>query len=213
MYSRSNHRTVMAFCAFVLLMVSGCVPYPAEMSPMPESDGQMEMEMTVAPEAAQWGTWVLESSDALRPDAPPDEAATQDEIAQLKELMAQSDGDTQAMIAYWDAGSPTYRWVQLANERQRTLPPGPLHGRTMSLITVAMYDALIAAWDAKYTYNRPHPSQVDDGLSTMVAMPHSPSYPSEHAVVAGAASTVMAHLWPEEAEQYNHGRRTLSKRC
>jgi membrane-associated phospholipid phosphatase len=72
----------------------------------------------------------------------------------------------------------------------------------MSLITVAMYDALIVAWDAKYTYNRPRPSASDGTVTPLVAVPDSPSYPSEHAVVAGAASTVMAYLWPEEAEQY-----------
>lgn len=156
----------------------------------------------IAPEAANWQTWILEASDELRPDPPPDEAATQAEMAELKSLAEQRDAAAQAMVTYWDAGSPTYRWVRLADERQRNLPPGPLHGRTMSLITVAMYDALIAAWDAKYTYNRPRPSVFDGTLSTLVTPPNSPSFPSEHAVVAGAASTVMAYLWPDEAEQY-----------
>jgi len=156
----------------------------------------------VAPEAANWQTWVLTASDELRPAAPPDEAATQAEIAELKALMAQRDAAAFESVAYWDAGSPAYRWVQLADERQKSLPPGPLHGRTMSLITVAMYDALIAAWDAKYTYNRPRPSALDATLTTLVTPPNSPAYPSAHAVVAGAASTVMAYLWPEEAEQY-----------
>lgn len=177
-----------------LSLLAGCV-VPLESAPQAENP-------PVAPDAGDWGTWILESSSELRPEAPPDEEATLAELAQMHELMDQSDAATQEVIDYWNAGSPAYRWVHMANERQKTLPPGPLHGRTMSLITVAMYDALITAWDAKYTYERPRPDALDGTLTPTVAVPNSPSYPAEHAVVAGAASTVMAYLWPEEAEHY-----------
>src|SRR5260370_35061231 len=36
-------------------------------------------------------------------------------------------------------------------------------------------------------------------LSIAVAEPNSPSYPSEHAAVAGAASTILAYLYPSQA--------------
>jgi hypothetical protein len=49
------------------------------------------------------------------------------------------------------------------------------------------YDATVAAWNAKYTYNRPRPSELDPSLTTMVPNPRSPSYPSEHVAVAAAA--------------------------
>lgn len=65
-----------------------------------------------------------------------------------------------------------------------------------------MYDAVVAAWEAKYTYNRPRPSAFDGTLTTLVTPPNSPSYPSEHAVVAGAAAAVLAYLFPDEAELY-----------
>src|SRR5208337_963765 len=32
--------------------------------------------------------------------------------------------------------------------------------------------------------------------------PQSPSYPSEHATVAGAASTVLAYLFPDKADDF-----------
>lgn len=83
----------------------------------------------VAPEAGQWQTWVLASSAELRPASPPDQAATQAEIAELKALAAQRDAAALAQVAYWDTGSPTYRWVQIADDRHKTLPPGPPHGR------------------------------------------------------------------------------------
>ena len=63
-----------------------------------------------------------------------------------------------------------------------------------------MYDATIAAWDSKYLYNRARPSEVDSSLTTMVPTPRSPSYPSEYGAVAGAASEILAYLYPAETQ-------------
>jgi membrane-associated phospholipid phosphatase len=68
--------------------------------------------------------------------------------------------------------------------------------RLVTLLDVAMYEATVAAWDSKYAYNWPRPKQTDPTLATAVATPASPSYPSEHAVVAGAAAIVLAYLMP-----------------
>jgi hypothetical protein len=62
---------------------------------------------------------------------------------------------------------------------------------------VAIYDATIAAWDSEYTYNRRHSGEVDPGLTTVIANPRSSSHPSEHAVAAGAASAVLAYIFPD----------------
>ena len=72
--------------------------------------------------------------------------------------------------------------------------------RLVTLLGVAMYEATVAAWDSKYAYNRPRPNQTDPTLATAVATPASPSYPSEHAVVAGAAATVLAYLMLQDAQ-------------
>jgi membrane-associated phospholipid phosphatase len=155
----------------------------------------------VEPGAGQWQTWVLASSDELRPAAPPDQAATMVEIAELKAMA--HDADTEAIVAYWDAGTPSYRWVQIALSQFNSKNPG--NGRIfrgMSLMNVAIYDATVAAWDAKYTYNRARPSDVDSSLATLVAVPNSPSYPSEHAVAAGAAAAVLSYLYPDDAQMF-----------
>ena len=70
----------------------------------------------------------------------------------------------------------------------------------LALVNVAIYDATIAAWDAKYVYNRPRPSEADPTLTTVVPNPNSPTYPSEHAAAAGAASTVLGYLFPKDAQ-------------
>ncbi len=46
--------------------------------------GQASTEMMIEPEAGSWKTWILESGDQFRPDAPPDETATQDELTQAQ---------------------------------------------------------------------------------------------------------------------------------
>lgn len=155
---------------------------------------------SIEPSAADWGTWVLSSSEELRPAAPPDTAATASELAAMTSLMASEDDVAKDLVAYWDAGSPSYRWIEMTLDRYGSGPPGPHVSRALALLNVALYDATIATWDAKYAYNRPHPSQVDPSLATMLEVPHSPSYPSEHAAAAGAAATVLAYLFPEDAD-------------
>ena len=156
----------------------------------------------IQPDAGQWQPWVLISGNEFRPAAPPDQAGTMAEIAELKELAVGRDDAAASLVAYWDAGSPAYRWVEIAIAAHQALPSGPPFSRPMSLVTVAMSDAMIAAWDAKYTYNRPAPSTIDAALTTLVDAPAVPSYPSEHAVAAGAASTVLSYLFPDDAAKY-----------
>ena len=160
-------------------------------------------EMMIEPEAGSWKTWILESGDQLRPEAPPDETATQDELAELQAMMADRDAVALDRISYWDAGSPGYRWNEIATQQTQRAQMGPNAYRVLALMNAAIYDATIAAWDAKYTYNRPRPAVTDAELETAIPTPNSPSYPDEHAVTAGAAATVLAYLFPDEAERFS----------
>jgi len=154
----------------------------------------------IEPNAGTWRTWLLKSGNELRLP-PPDEKATWAEIEALHALEAQRDEAVLQRINYWNAGSPAYRWTTVA------IPPGPANAvtntRIMALLSVAIYDATIAAWDSKYYYHRPRPSQIDPTLTTVIANPQSPSYPSEQAVTAGAAATVLGYLFPADAEALN----------
>ena len=157
----------------------------------------------VEPGAGSWRTWVLQSGSQIRPPAPPDKQATRAEIRQLKELARQRDQAALDRIAFWNTAAPVYRW----NEMMITtaLSKGMntnMAGRGLALLHAAIYDATIAAWDAKYTYDRPRPSDFDRSLKTVIENPRSPSYPSEHAVAAGAASEVLAYLFPDQADDF-----------
>jgi hypothetical protein len=163
-------------------------------------DNQNQIE----PHAGQWQTWVIASGNQLRLPAPPDRSTTKDEIKQLKDLAGQRDAAARDLVAFWNAGSPSYRWVQLLLAQIQQKPfTNPRNVRALSLLNVAIYDAMVAAWDSKYAYNRPRPSEFDDSLTTLIANPNSPSYPSEQAVAAGAASTILAYLYPADAPVFN----------
>jgi membrane-associated phospholipid phosphatase len=157
----------------------------------------------IEPEAGTWKTWVLASGSQFRLPPPPDSAATRAEIDELQALASQRDAAARDRITFWNAGAPSYRWVEVALER---ILKGPVRGlnasRHVALVNVAMYDATIAAWDSKYAYNRPRPSEFDPALSSALPNPRSPSYPSDYAATAGAASAVLAYLFPDDAKLF-----------
>lgn len=190
-----NCRAPMLILVLLTLIGIGMLS-PVTAGPLPQDSSAM-----VEPDAGTWQTWVLESGDQFRLDAPPDDAATADEIAQLMEMAADRDDAALQQIAYWDSGPAVYRWNQIGTDyiAGHVIP---LAGRDWALLNVALYDATIAAWDSKYAYNRPRPSEIDSELSTVIANPSSPSYPSEYAVAAGAASTVLAWLFPDDAQMF-----------
>ncbi|MGO6780889.1 phosphatase PAP2 family protein [Rhizobium ruizarguesonis] len=154
----------------------------------------------IEPNAGTWKTWVITSGKDFRVPPPPDTSAT--ELEQLHDLVAKNDAQVAAKITFWDAGSPGYRWIDLVNNRVLTGQPIPNAHRIYTYLTMAMYDATIAAWESKYFYNRPRPSEAEATLPTALPTPRSPSYPSEHAAAAGAAATVLSYFFPDEASSF-----------
>lgn len=75
--------------------------------------------------------------------------------------------------------------------------------RMLALLNVAVYDGMVAAWDSKHAHNRPRPREGDGAPAPAIATPNSPSYPDEHAVAAGAASTVLGYVFPADAAMFS----------
>ena len=64
-------------------------------------------------------------------------------------------------VAFWSAAAPAYRWIELINNRALSgAPLTPYAHRVYTYVAMAMYDATVATWDSKYTYNRPRPSEL-----------------------------------------------------
>ena len=83
----------------------------------------------------------------------------------------------------------------------------PRIARALALLNVAMADAGISAWDAKFTYWNPRPENAirDLGLDAdwkpLLPTPRFPAYPSGSAAYAGAAQQVMTYLFPAKAAE------------
>lgn len=150
------------------------------------------------PTAGTWKTWVLSSPSEIAVPPPPAPGSAQEkaEDQEIKDLAAKRTPEVKDIVRKWDAaGEPVSTpWLEMNLEfvAARAKDP-PLSSRGYALMSVAVYDAVIATWHYKYQYNRKAP----DVGERLVAPGPDPSYPSEHAAIAGAASRVLAYLFPE----------------
>jgi membrane-associated phospholipid phosphatase len=146
--------------------------------------------------ASKWKTWFIQSAASYRLAAP---SANKQELQQVIVTQQKIDAAAIEQINYWSAGSPGYRWQQLMDETwmSEAMKEGIMANMLMS---VAIYDATVAAWDTKYTYNTARPFVADKRIKCYVPKPESPSYPCEHSVTAGVASTILAYFFPNIAD-------------
>lgn len=184
-----------ALLAAGVLILSGCGSDSVTAPTGPAFDDPNATE----PTAGTWKTYVLASPSVYRPAAPPASAsqAFKDELAQQKTYMSSRTPNTQARIDYWNGGVAR-RW----NEYQRSLimhikPNPPRASRGLALVSMAMYEAMVASYDAKYFYKRPHPSAYDTTIHVYGAVDHSPSYVDEKIAMGRAACDVLAFLFPD----------------
>ena len=70
-----------------------------------------------------------------------------------------------------------------------------------ALTGVAMMEALIGCWDAKYYYWFIRPSQANTAITLSFALPNHRSYPSGHSCVSSAAATALSHLFPKKTSE------------
>ena len=188
-------RRACAISAAVALL-SACLDSPV--APVGTSDA----------DAGQWRTWVLANGAALRPLPPPADASTETaaEIAEIVAIQQALTPTQDALVRKWDA-LPTSAWHELALDLfgfywillpdVRVATPAR-SARAFALLHVAMYDALVATWDAKYAYERRPPARADARVRALVPVADVPSYPSEHAAAAAAAAAVLIYLFPKE---------------
>jgi membrane-associated phospholipid phosphatase len=141
---------------------------------------------------------LLASGDELRPAAPPSPGAADDD--ELLALQRQRTVTTLATIERWDDPTVIQPWTNLALDLIRIHPPSPVRaGRALALLHVALFDALVAVWDARAAYPIAAPAAMDGLLVPLGGAPmDASSFPSEHAAVATAAATVLAELFPAE---------------
>lgn len=146
--------------------------------------------------AGNWKTWFIASGKEYRLPAP---SSFGKEIEMVISVQKNIDSATRSQVVYWNAGPPGYRWQQLMNNLWPT-DTGRYGALANMLLGAATYDAMIAAWETKYTYKRTRPFVADKRIKVYAIKPESPSYPCEHSVAAGVAVTIVSHFYPDLAD-------------
>ena len=166
----------------------------------------------------------------VRPPGPPALtserwAAEYNEVKALGAAVGSTRTDEQTRIAlFWADGAgtetPPGHWNHIARDL------GSLLGNTLeqnarlfALLNLAMADAAICAWDAKYAFNfwRPvtairhgdsdgNPNTVADATwSSFIATPPFPDYVSGHSTFSSAAATVLARFYGTDDIAFDTG--------
>lgn len=193
-------------------------------------------------DAGSWKPILLASANEFSVPAPV-ATNTPEYIAQMNEIkswQASLTEDEKNMVKYWSAGA-ILRWNEILRElvaKYNLAPyqnddgtyPGPnannplaypqfpfanppYAARAYAYVSAAQYDALVAAHYYKKLYNRPAPYKVNATIKTLIPQSDLPSYPSEDAVVIGAAVEMMKLLFPgdqdfiqQKAEEHKRAR-------
>ena len=143
---------------------------------------------------------VLKSGHQFRPPAPPDFAMEMEELKSCKQTVATKD-----LAYYWANRTGFDIWTDLASTKifEYNLEDNtPLCARIYALLNVAVHDAAIAIMDAKYAYWGTRPDQYDENFKPLIPTPPFPGYPSGHATASSTAATVLSHLFPADAAQF-----------
>lgn len=180
---------------------SGRLTDPGSWQPTPPGFLQQPLE----PVAGTWRTWVLASGNQYRPAPPPpfQSPAWYAELAAVQEAVARRTPEQEAAVRFWAGGpgtvTPAGLWVEIARDLIiRGGLDAPHAARVLALTSVAMADAFICCWDAKYTYWMARPITADPSLEVLIPTPPFPTYTSGHSTVSTAAATILGYLFPAD---------------
>jgi membrane-associated phospholipid phosphatase len=177
-------------------------------------------DVALLPQWAQLEPFLMSSGDQFRPAPPPaldsaEYAAAFNEVKTLGVATGSARTPEQTQIArFWSDGSGTYtpagHWNQIAMELAQAKGLSlSANARMLAELNLAMADAAIVAWDAKYSYETWRPvtaiqAAADDGNSQtapdpswqpLLITPPFPEYVSGHSTFSGAASTVLSAVF------------------
>ena len=171
----------------------------------------------------QWGkvtTFGLTSGSQFRPTGVPDltSAAYTAAFNETKDYGSRDNSlrtaDNTQSALFWADGSGTYtpagHWNDIAATAASLAGKSILdNARVFAQLNVALADAGIAAWDAKYTYNTWRPitairqadkdgnplTSADPNWLPLINTPPFPEYVSGHSTFSGAASAVLTNAF------------------
>jgi hypothetical protein len=153
---------------------------------------------------AKWRPILMSAPSDAR--VPPTVAVGSSEDRQELErvLAAQADADRLTdQIEYWTAVPTPVRWNEILLAAVRKAKTNPVRvSRTLALLNAAMYDAMIAACDAKIAHRRSSPAERDSRIKALAAPDDLSSHASVDAAIAAAAVAVLSTIYPDRAATF-----------
>lgn len=155
-----------------------------------------------APDMTGWRTWVIDSS--FIPELP---ASSSEDMRQgaasLLSLQAERTPAQVALVRKWDNGSAASPWIEIAMSSMiDNLVTPPRAARAYGLVSVAMYEALVAASRVAAPVGYQAPCRLEPQLTPIFPDCAATGYLSEGAIAAGAASSILSYLYPNQTEQF-----------
>ncbi len=172
-----------------------------------------------------WGrlrTMALDSASQFRPSPPTPYSSNKNskfykESYNVYTAVAKPNPGDSATAWYWDdnpntsvtdghityfiqKNSPPGHWMHIGcsiaeKENYDAIKTAHLLSKT----AIALYDAFISCWDAKYIYNYIRPETfinqyIDKDWVPLIQTPPFPEYPSGHSVISSSAATVLTNI-------------------
>jgi len=156
-------------------------------------------------------TWMMTPSDIVneRPAAPPSTSSPQmaKELDEVKQAVRHLTREQYAISLKWADGAstptPPGHWDFIASGYIAKAQFSEVRAaRAFALVNMALHDAAVGCWDAKYYYFNPRPSQLDPQIRTAIGLPNFPSYVSGHSTFSAAAAEVLSYLFPSGATDF-----------
>jgi hypothetical protein len=176
---------------------------------VPTEPGKWYGTNPTEPLAGSWKTWALTSGSQFRPGPPPaiDSLQMAHDLAEVKNYPRTNFTNLTASFYEYNGGyAGSQYWNDLASRlifEHRLQDDAPLASRVYALVNVALIDAGIACYDAKYAYWAPRPAMLDPTITTVFVTANHPSYPSSASCYSAAAASVLARQFPSDAALLN----------
>jgi YD repeat-containing protein len=176
-------------------------------------------DVALSPQWATLAPFAMTSPDQFRPTGPPalnspEYAAALNEVKELGRADSAARTAEQTEIArFWSDGLGTYtppgHWNQIAIEIAQELGLSrSASARLLAQLNMALADASIAAWDAKYAYELWRPvtairgaaadgndaTAADPTWKSLIINPPFPEYVSGHSTYSGAAAEILTAI-------------------
>lgn len=164
---------------------------------------------TTQPAVPQWGKrtpWLMSTGSQLRPAPPPalDSDRWRKDLTEVEALGGRQStrrtAEQTAMARFWETTAPSVYWgVVRSVASARAAGPGE-NARVFAEVAMAMDDAMIAVFDAKYAYEfwRPvtairnaAPPLRDPDWEPLIETPVHPEYPCAHCIASAAVGAVL----------------------